>query len=191
LPWQAQLVLTFIPCEPQQELYKMNMTQRAIQMMKQWGILLGLLALLHIVLFAAWIILEPAIMRTPALSIGLMVAYLILDSVALGYFVRQLGKASSPPEYEEARKNGLPAKATVLSIEQTNWKVKPTRNFRLQKSPYRREYQMRIRVSRAGQPDYETDLAEFLTGDQVPQRGSVISVKVHPQHPDIIVMMHD
>jgi hypothetical protein len=169
----------------------MNMTQRAIQMMKQWGILFGLLALLHVLLFAAWIVFEPAIMRTPALSIGLMVAYLVLDSVALGYFVRQLGKASSPPEYEEARKNGLPAKATVLSIEQTNWKVKPNRNFRLQKSPYRREYQMHIRVSRTGQPDYETSLAEFLTSDQVPQKGAVIPIKIHPQHPNVIVMTHN
>lgn len=169
----------------------MNMNQRAIQMIKQWGMLFGLLALIHILLFAAWVVFEPVLMRTPALSIGLIAVYLILDSLLLGYFVRQLGKASSPPEYEEARKNGLPAKATVLSIEQTNWKVKPTRNFRLQKSPYRREYQMHIRVSQAGQPDYETSLAEFLTGDQVPEKGSVIAVKVHPQQPDVIVMIHE
>jgi hypothetical protein len=50
---------------------------------------------------------------------------------------------------------------------------------------------MRIRVSRPGQPDYETELAEFLTGDQVPEKGSVISVKLHPRRPDVIVMTHN
>lgn len=168
----------------------MNMTQRAIQMMKQWGILFGLLALLHIVLFVAWVILEPTIMRTPVLGVVLMLVYLGLDTVILFMFVKRLGKASSPPEYEETRHIGLPATATVLCIEQTNWKVRSSRNFRLQHRPYRREYQMRIRVNRDGQPAYETSLAEFLTGDQVPEKGAVIPVKVHPRHPDVIVMIH-
>lgn len=168
----------------------MNMTQRAIQMMKQWGILFGLFALLHIFIFLVWIVLEPVIMRTPAIAIGLIVVYLVLDGIILLIFLKGLGKASSPPEYEEARQIGLPATATVLSIEQTNWKVRPSRNFRLQHRPYRREYQMQIRVTRDGQPAYETSLAEFLTGDQVPEKGSIISVKVHPQHPDVIVMLH-
>lgn len=169
----------------------MNMSQRAMQMMKQWAVLFGLIALLHIVLFVAWIILEPVMMRNPALSIGLMTVYLVVDSVILLVFVKQLNKAASPPEYAEARKLGIPATAKVLTIEQTNWRVKPTRNFRLQARPHRREYQMQIRVSRQSVADYEASLAEFLTAEQIPQQGAIIPIKVHPQRPEVIVMIHD
>lgn len=37
--------------------------------------------------------------------------------------------------------------------------------------------------------DYEADLAEFLKSEQIPQKGAVIPVKVHPENPDVIVMV--
>jgi hypothetical protein len=102
-----------------------------------------------------------------------------------------LEKASSPPEYREAHEQGVLATAQVLEIERTRWRVRRTRNFRLQPRPAKREYQMRLRVTRPGEPDYEAWLAEFLTGHQVPKKGAIIPIKVHPQRPEIIVMPRD
>ena len=169
----------------------MNMSQRARQMTKQWAILLGLLTLLHLLFFLGWIILEPFAKRAPVLVVPLIIAYLVLLAAILVIFYRRLGRADSPPEYREAREQGLPATAKVLEIKRTHWRVRRTRNFRFQQRPAKREYQMRLRVTRPGEPDYEALLAEFLPGGQVPKKGDIIPIKVHPQRPDIIVMVRD
>ena len=169
----------------------MNMSQRARQMLKQWGILLGLLILLHSFLFLGWVILEPVAARSTTAIILLMIVYLVLFAIILLIFLKRLGQAASPPEYREAQEQGLPATAKVLTIERTHWRIERNRNFRLQVRPSRREYRMRVRVTREGEPDYEASLAEFLTGDQVPKKGAVIPVKVHPQRPEVIVIIQD
>ncbi|HEX2620956.1 MAG TPA: hypothetical protein VHL11_12435 [Phototrophicaceae bacterium] len=169
----------------------MNMSQRARQMLKQWAILFGLLIVLHLLLFGGWWILEPYTARSTTPTIVLMIVYLVLLAVILLIFFRRLSDAASPVEYREAQEQGLPATAKVLKIERTRWRVKRTRNFRLQTRPQRREYLMRVRVTRPGEADYEASLAEFLTGDQVPKQGAVIPIKIHPQHPQVIVMIHD
>ena len=154
----------------------MNMSQRARQMTKQWAILFGQLTLLHLLLFLGWIILEPVAIRATALIALLIIVYLVLSAAILVIFYRRLGQAAT---------------AKVLEIERTHWRVRRTRNFRFQPRPAKREYQMRLRVTRPGEPDYEAWLAEFLPGGQVPKKGDVIPIKVHPQRPDIIVMARD
>jgi hypothetical protein len=149
----------------------MNMSQRARQMSKQWFIFFGLLIVLHLLLFLGWIILEPFAMRAPVLVVPLIAVYLILFAAIMLIFYRRLGRAAWPPEYREAQERGLPATAKVLEIERTHWRVRPNWSFRLQRRPGKREYQMRLRVTRPGEPDYEALMAEFLTGDQIRKRG--------------------
>jgi hypothetical protein len=167
----------------------MNMSQRARQMLKQWAVLFGVLILLHGLLFLGWVILEPYSRRSLIPTVLLIIVYLIIFTAILLIFYQRVNLAASPPEYRETHENGVPATAKVLTIERTRWRVKRNRNFRLQSRPTRREYQMLVRVTRPDEPDYEASLAEFLTGDQVPEKGAVIPIKVHPQRPDIIVMI--
>ena len=168
----------------------MNMSQRARQMLKQWAVLLGALTLLHIFLFFAWIIFETYSRGSLIPIVLLIIVYLIVFTAILLIFYQRVNQAAEPPEYREAHKNGLPATAKVLTIERSRWRVERSRNFRLQPRPTRHEYQMRVRVTHPNQPDYDASLAEFITGDQVPEQGSIIPIMVHPQRPDIIVMIH-
>jgi hypothetical protein len=167
----------------------MNMSQRAREMMKYWAILGGLLILLHIFLFTGWVIIEPYARRSFTPTLVLMVAYLVLFAIIGWWFYKRVGEAASPLEYAEAEEHGLSATAKVLDIKRTRWRIKRSRNWRLQLRPTRFEYQMRVRVSLDGQPDYEALVADFLTGDEVPEKGDVIPIKVHPQYPEVIVMV--
>ncbi|MBW4439071.1 MAG: hypothetical protein KME04_18175 [Pleurocapsa minor GSE-CHR-MK-17-07R] len=166
----------------------MNMSQRARQVMKQWAILMGLLILLHLLVFAAWVIAEPYIMRSPAVVIPFTILYIVLLAAILLRFYVRLGRATSPPEYHEAQLHGLPASAKVLDITQTAWRVRSTINFQFQIRPNKREYQMRLFVTPPNKSGYEALMAVFLPGSQVPEKGDVILVKIHPQNPDVIVM---
>ena len=169
----------------------MNMNQRARQIMKQWAILGVALIVLHVLFFVGYLIINPTNRDslTPVLILALM--YIIAGGIIMWVFYKRVSEAAEPIEYREALEQGLPATAKVLSIERTRWRNKRTRNFRLQVRPQMFEYQMRVRISREGVPDYEVDLAEFLVGDDVPEKGDIIAVKVHPQQPNVIVMLLD
>jgi hypothetical protein len=169
----------------------MNMSQRARQMMKQWMGFFILLIVLHVLLIFGWILLEPFSRRSFTPTAVLMGGYLFLLTVILFVFYRNVTRAFAPPEYEFARQQGIPAAAKVLDIERTRWRIRRKRNFGLRSRPTRFEYQMRIRVTRPGESDYEAALAEFLVADQVPKKGDVIPVKIHPQNPEVIVMVLD
>jgi hypothetical protein len=120
-----------------------------------------------------------------------MIVYVVAFAVISFIFYRRLGRAHSPPEYREAREHGLPATAKVLEIKRTRWRIERNINFSLKIRPRRWEYEMRLRVTRPGEVDYEGMLAEFLDTEQVPKKGATIPVKVHPQHPEVIVMVPD
>ncbi len=166
----------------------MNMSQRARQIMKQWAILLGLLILLHLIVFLAWAIVEPYIMRSPAVTILFAIVYIVLLTAILLLFSQRLERATTPLEYHEAQIDGLSASAKVLDIKQTAWRVRRTLNFQFRIRPYKREYQMRLLVKPPNKSEYEALMAVFLPGSQVPHKGDIIAVKIHPQHPQIIVM---
>jgi hypothetical protein len=167
----------------------MNMSQRASQMLKQWAILGGLLIVLHVFLFIGWVIIEPYVRDSSTPILVLTVIYLVLFAVIGWWFYKRLVEADSPIEYREAEEHGLSATAKVLDIKRTKWRIKRSRNFKLQGRPTRFEYEMRVRVSLDGQPDYEAMVADFLVGDQVPKKGDVIPIKVHPERPEVIVMV--
>lgn len=167
----------------------MNMSQRGRQIMKEWAIVGGLLLVLHVGLFLAWWIVDPAESRAVGPVLVLVTVYLIGLCVILVVAFRRITMAGQPQVYREARAQGVPASAKVLEIKRTRWRNPRTRNLRLQVSPLRFEYEMRLRISREGVADYEAPMAEFLSGAQVPEKGDIIPVKVHPQHPDVIIMI--
>jgi hypothetical protein len=166
----------------------MNMSQRAREMLKEWALFFGLLIVLHIVYFVGWGMIGPR-NRDDLMPIALLtIVYLVGFAALMVIFYKRLASANAPIEYHEAREQGIPATAKVLQIGRTRWRHKRSRNFRLQVRPQEFEYQMRVRVSREGEPDYEADVAEFLAGDDVPNKGDVIPIKVHPQRPEVIVL---
>jgi hypothetical protein len=40
-----------------------------------------------------------------------------------------------------------------------------------------------------GEPGYEAEIAEFLLSEEVPKKGDVLDVKVHPRLPDVVAWM--
>ena len=169
----------------------MNMSQRARRIGKLWAFLAVALTLLHSLLFAGWILIgiDALYPLTPIVIVAVIYVALFIAIVAI--FCQHLSRAVDPVAYREAREYGLSAMANVLKIERTRWRVRRSYNFRLQLRPQRFEYQMRVRVIREGAAEYEAGLAEYLSGHDVPKRGDVIAVKVHPLHPDVVVMSRD
>lgn len=166
----------------------MNMRQRGPKIARQWVLFFGWMIVLQIAFFLVLMALEREIRRSPSLAVVLVVPYLVALFAVLFLFFRRLGDAAAPPEYREAKANGQPATAKVLEIRQTRWHTKRRTNFRLQTTPRRWEYEMRLWVSRPGMPDYEAQLAAYLNGSDVPKKGQVIDIKVHPEQPEVVVM---
>ena len=166
----------------------MNMRQRGPKIARQWVLFFGWMIVLQVALFLSFVALEQHIRRNTTLVLALVVPYLVALVVLMVLFFRRLGDAAMPPEYLEAKTNGLPASAKVLEIKQTRWHRPRRTNFRLQTTPRRWEYEMRVRISRPGLPDYEAGLAAYLSGSDVPKKGQMIDVKVHPQRPEVVVM---
>lgn len=163
----------------------MNMNQRSGKILKEWAIFGAALLLLHLVFFIGIMVL---VEKNPALTPALIWAslYIVAFAVLGEVFYKRLNQAHYPLEYRYAREHGLPATAKVLEIKRTRWRSEREVLFRT----YRKyEHQMHIRISREGMADYEADLAEFLKSEQIPQKGAVIPVKVHPENPEVIVMV--
>lgn len=164
------------------------MRRRGPNILKQWVIFFGLMIVLQVAFFLSIMALEQQLRRSPSLIIVLVIPYLIALFLLLFVSFRRFSDATMPPEYREAKANGVPATAEVLEIRQTRWHTKRRTNFRLQTTPRRWEYEMRLKVSRPGMPDYEAELAAYLDGSDVPKKGAVIDVKVHPEQPEVVVM---
>jgi len=159
-------------------------------MMKEWLLLVGLLIVLHAVLFLGWM----AVMTSPRLTITpivlMMVGYMVLFVIIIVVFTRRLSRATSPREYQEAHDSGIVTTAKILSIKRTRWRIRRNLNFRLQTTPARYEYEMRVRIIPSHAAAYEAELSEFL-GGEVPSVGDSISVKIHPQRPEVVVLARD
>lgn len=166
----------------------MNMSQRARLMTKQWALLALAFIILHVLLFVSWMIIGTDALHSLTVVAVVMMMYVSLFATLVVVFCQRLNHAADPVVYREARKYGQQAMAKVLEIGRTRWRVRRSYSFRLQSRPQRFEYQMRLRVTRAGTVDYDVDVAEYLSGDDVPERGDMVAVKVHPQYRDVVVL---
>src|SRR3546814_2922927 len=116
-----------------------------------------------------------------------MMMYVVLFATIVVVFCRRLNRAADPVVYREARTYGQQATAYVLKIERTRWRVRRSWDFRLRSRPQRFEYKMRLRVTPECGMDYEGDVAESLSGDDVRERGDMVAMKVNPQYRDVVV----
>jgi hypothetical protein len=157
-------------------------------MLKEWGILAGLMVLLHALLFLAWVALNPGRSTPTAVIAALMLAYLIGLAVIIVVFIRRVQRAGSPPEFRVARERGVAATAQVLEVGPTGWRTKQGSSVSFTWRPIRREYQIRLNVTPPGSDAYEVSVAQYLTTDQVPVVGALVPVRIHPQRPEIVVL---
>jgi hypothetical protein len=165
--------------------------QRARRILKAWAILLGLFILLHLLLFVAWATLNPSRSTPLALIIGLMTAYLVILTVIMLDFYRRVQRAAWPPEFRMAREQGMTTTACVVEVAPTGWQSTQGSGTSFTWRPVKREYQMRLLVSGANAHEYEVIVAEYLRAAQVPKVGTTIPIKVHPQRPEVVVLIPD
>lgn len=162
--------------------------QRARRILKEWGILAGLMVLLHALLVFAWAALNPGRSTPTAAIVALMLAYVIGLAAIIIVFSRRIQRAASPPEFRVARERGLAASAQVLEVAPTGWRAQQGSSVSFTWRPIRREYQFRLSVTPPGGDAYEVSIAEYLTSDQVLAVGAQIPVRIHPQRPEIVVL---
>ncbi|MCI0709159.1 MAG: hypothetical protein L0154_03260 [Chloroflexi bacterium] len=172
--------------------------QRFFRMMKEWAIFGGLMIVLHLLYALGFVTLDPSDNLLPYIVLSVLYVVCLIGIIVV--FWRRLSRADTPLAYREARVNGQPATAIVLEIERTGWHsgrrshlrlILSLRPFSIRPPTLKYEYQMRLGVMRPGAADYEAQLAEYLTYNQIPRQGDTIAVKVHPQHPEIIVLARD
>ena len=162
---------------------------RGRRLRKAWLTTWALLAALHVVFCAAiFLIVEtrPTSPRPALIAAGIFIVAL---GATMAFGFRLLSRANLPLEDREARAAGRDATAKVLSVEQTKWRLKRTLNFRLQVTPTRWEYRMHVRVTVPGEEPFEAEMLEYLLSDDVPKRGDVLRVRVHPRLPDVLAWM--
>lgn len=160
---------------------------RTRRLLKAWALALGLVALIHILLMVAYVLLQYLRLTsfTPmAMLAGVFVAAVVVTMVAC---YRIIGHADLPLEDREALAAGRPATAQVVRVERTRWHLGQTRRARREGRPRRWEHRIFVAVALPGEPEYEAEIAEFLKPDDVPQAGDVLNVKVHPRLLDVVV----
>src|SRR5690606_7660854 len=111
---RANLAFRSITCEKGRRSAIVNMRQRGPKIARQWILFFGWMIVLHVALFLSFAALEQHIRRNTTLVLVLIVPFLIALFILMVSFFRRLGDAAAPPEYREAKANGLPAKAKVL-----------------------------------------------------------------------------
>ena len=155
---------------------------------KAWGLTFGLFFVLLFLFFAAFVALEA--LRLVSLRSGLVLAGVFLVGLVAVMVVsfRLLAEAHVPRVYRVARDRGLPATATVLDLGKTGWRTGGGLDLRLRTRRKRWEYALRLRVDPTGACAYEAEATAYLAGNEIPEVGEGVRVKVHPQRPEVVVM---
>lgn len=167
----------------------MAMSKRLRRMMVEWTWSGASMIILHGLLFAAWIWLDPGSTRQFMPIVLLLAIYLAAGAALIGVFVWRVDRAYWPLVYREAQRSGINTRATVLNVQRTRWRIERNRALTLRARPQRYEYLLTLRVYPTDGTPYEGSTAIFLKHDQVPQRGDEIVVHVHPAHPEVIVWL--
>jgi hypothetical protein len=161
---------------------------RGRRVTKAWAVTYGLFFLLLVAFFAGFVLLE--MLRLVSLRSALVLAAVFvvgLVAVMVAGF-RKIRDATTPPEYREVRVHGLTATATVLELERTGWRTGGGLDLRLRVRRKRWEYTLRLRVTDPVGGAYEARTTAYLAGEEIPEVGDRVGVKVHPQRPDVVLM---
>ena len=109
--------------------------------------------------------------------------------VTIGFFWYMV-RVLDPPAYRQARSQGVPTTAQVLDIQATGARTRRRNTIILSKTPTSTKYEYRIQVlvTPPGATPYEATLVEMLEATKIPKQHAHIPVKIHPQHPDVVVL---
>jgi hypothetical protein len=166
----------------------MTTFQKVVRIMVAMAILFGLVALFLVGLF----ILERFDLLSQAVATTWGIGFaLALTAGSIGFFW-YLVRVLNPPAYRQAFAQGTPATATVLDIQATGARTR-TRGKLILNSAARPadEYRLRVLVNGTAAAAYEAIVVEMIEPAKVPKKRDTIAVKVHPQHPGVVVLDTD
>lgn len=176
----------------------MSMTQRFIKM---WLIIGGYCIALLLAVGMPFVVVEDATRTNILASILLgFIGFCIVSAL----FAVMMYRNWAPRILRDTREDGVVASATITELKPTGWRVGGySRSERKQKSMWRVEqggisryskyrkfeYKMRVEVRRPDLPPYEAVIYQPFPKDQVPNPGDKITVKVHPERGDVVVLV--
>jgi hypothetical protein len=163
----------------------MTTLQKVSRIMIAMAILFGLIALFLVGLF----ILRQLDLLSEAVATAWGIGFVLAISAGSIAFFWYLVRVLNPPAYRQARAEGVPATATVLDIQATGARLR--RRGKIILNPAARpanEYRLRVLVSGPDTAPYEATLVEMIEPAKAPRARDTIAVKVHPQHPGVVVL---
>jgi hypothetical protein len=163
----------------------MTTLQKVLRIMVAMAILFGLIAVFSAGLF----ILERFDLLDQAVATIWGIGFALALGVGSIGFFWYLVRVLNPPAYRQARANGVPATATVLDIQATGARRRARGKIIL--NPAARpadEYRLRLLVGGPAATPYEAIVVVMIEPAKAPKQRDMIAVKVHPQHPGVVVL---
>lgn len=158
-----------------------NRTARFLVLFAAYFGLLFLLIIIQGILDAAGIL----SFRTTLLPFLLL--HLILPVI---FFILILRVNNPRRDLRWLQEHGRPTTARILEIEPTGWRIRRRDTIVLSRRPSSpgREYRLRLEVMPAGAPPYEVTTHQYLSLNAIPEVGSLVPIKIHPQHPNQLIL---
>jgi hypothetical protein len=163
----------------------MTTLQKVLRIMIALAILFGIMALFLAGLF----ILERFGLLGETAATAWGIGFVLVVSVGSIGFFWYLVRVLNPPAYRQARTRGVRATATVLDVQATGARTRTRGKIILNPNAHpASEYRLQVLVDSPDVTPYEAIVVEMIEPAKVPKRGETIAVKVHPQHPGVVVL---
>ena len=94
--------------------------------------------------------------------------------------------ALKPPRYRAAEKIGQLVQGRIVDCAPTGWKHKRSRGFST--GIVGHEYRLILEINQPNQPSSQTTIYGYFGIDKTPRKGQYLSLKQHPQHPEVVVL---
>lgn len=112
-----------------------------------------------------------------------LIPFVILHLALLAWLFWRMWRDQALPEYREAQRAGLAARARVLEVRRSRWRRR--RGW----GPWSYEHLIDLEVERPGAPPQRAEVALYLPRDaQPPAVGATLAVRVHPRRPAVVVL---
>ncbi len=112
-----------------------------------------------------------------------LLRFAILHLVALAGLAYTLKLIYLPRAVQETQAHGISAKAEVLEVKLTGWRMRNWSAY-----PRKYEHRLRLRVQGVELSPYEATTYAFLLRETAPAVGSIVNVQVHPERHEIVVL---